>query len=148
MSFSSIKPVIMKNLLLFIFISATIFQLTSCSAFVEQDITQQNNVSDVITQGEWKVNQYINNNSDETSVFAGYAFTFNSNGTLIAKNNGVEVSGRWFEDKLSKQVIIQFVNNNDLEKISESWVVNSKQLSLVNLTLNDTPGKLLKIAKN
>lgn len=138
----------MKKAFLFLSISVTMILLQSCRGTIEQDITQHNNVSDIITQGEWKVNQYINNNLDETNVFAGYTFQFNSNGTLIARNNVGVVNGRWFEDKIMKQVTIQFVSNNDLEKINDSWIVNNKQLSSVNLTVSNTPSKLLIIAKN
>jgi hypothetical protein len=52
-------------------------------------------VGDIITAGRWKVTSFVQGNDNNTSQFAGYSFTFNSDGTMIADDNVSQTSGYW-----------------------------------------------------
>lgn len=138
----------MKKLILGLSFLVTVITFNACSGFVEQDITNFNNVSDVITQGDWKVNTYLNNNLDETSDFSNYTFRFKQDGSLVATTSNQQIGGTWVEDRVTKQILIRFTNNDPtLDKISDVWSINSQDIKAVNMVNNNSQNKVLKIAQ-
>lgn len=57
--------------------------------------TSQLPVEDIITSGRWKVTSFVQGHDDNTSDFVNYIFTFNSDRTLIADDNGNQTIGFW-----------------------------------------------------
>lgn len=57
--------------------------------------TSQLPVGNIITAGRWKVTSFVQNKDNTTSQFANYIFTFNSDGTMIADENGNQTIGYW-----------------------------------------------------
>jgi hypothetical protein len=57
--------------------------------------TSQLPVADIITGGRWKVTSFVQGNDNTTSQFANYIFTFNSDGSMIADDNGNQTTGFW-----------------------------------------------------
>jgi hypothetical protein len=57
--------------------------------------TSQLPVADIITVGKWKVTSFVQGNDNNTSQFANYIFTFNSDGSMIADDNGNQTTGFW-----------------------------------------------------
>lgn len=57
--------------------------------------TSQLPVADIITVGRWKVTSFVQGNDNTTSQFVNYAFTFNSDGSMIADDNGNQTYGSW-----------------------------------------------------
>jgi hypothetical protein len=49
----------------------------------------------VLLDGTWEVAHYSDRGDNETINFAGYLFTFNADGTVLANLNNVPVSGNW-----------------------------------------------------
>ncbi|MFN8326546.1 MAG: hypothetical protein U0T80_12515 [Flavobacteriaceae bacterium] len=67
-----------------------------CSS--DDDSSPSSNPSTVIntvTQGTWRITYFFDTDSDETSNYSGYNFTFNSNGSVVAVGNGLSVTGTW-----------------------------------------------------
>jgi hypothetical protein len=136
----------MKKFLLPLIVGFAFVSFFSCRGFEEQDITQLNNVSDIITQGDWKISSYLNNNQDQTNEFTNYTFAFKQNGTVTATDNGIVLNGAWLEDKTTKEVLIRFTNGNvSLEKLNNVWTINSKNLKLVNMVGSVTPTSALQL---
>lgn len=52
-------------------------------------------VADIITVGRWKLTSFVQGNDNLTSQFANYAFTFNSDGSMIADESGNQTIGTW-----------------------------------------------------
>jgi hypothetical protein len=52
-------------------------------------------VADIITVGNWKVTYYVQGKDNLTTQFANYIFTFNSDGSMIADDNGNQAIGTW-----------------------------------------------------
>ena len=44
--------------------------------------------------GQWQVTYYFDD-TDETSDYVGYVFTFSSDGTVVAEKDGTQVTGTW-----------------------------------------------------
>lgn len=57
--------------------------------------TSQLPVADIITVGRWKVTSYIQGHDNNSSQFASYVFTFNSDGSMMADNKGEQTLGSW-----------------------------------------------------
>jgi len=45
--------------------------------------------------GDWEITYFNDSGTDETADFAGYAFTFNTDGTLVATNGTETINGTW-----------------------------------------------------
>lgn len=49
----------------------------------------------VAQDGTWRITNFVDSGQNETTDFAGYEFSFNANGTLVATNGTETVSGTW-----------------------------------------------------
>jgi hypothetical protein len=49
----------------------------------------------VLQNGTWEVAHYSDKGDNETINYAGYLFTFNADGTVVANLNNVPVYGNW-----------------------------------------------------
>ena len=73
--------------------------LSTCST--NDDININDNsleikeIKNAVQSGVWKITSYIESGVDETGSYAGYSFTFNTNGTLTATNGTNTVNGTW-----------------------------------------------------
>ena len=89
----------MKNNMLIKAMALTVFAFLSCdkddeTALVDTqaEITQ---VTTLVTAGTWRITNFNESGSDQTSNFAGYGFSFNANGALTANNGSTTVTGTW-----------------------------------------------------
>src|SRR5574339_698037 len=81
----------MKKLIPLFFI---MISLVSCEKAVEK--IGEDLVVKAMTDGQWKITKFTQNNTDITSSFSGYKFQYYSNKTVDAILNGVkERSGNW-----------------------------------------------------
>jgi hypothetical protein len=54
-----------------------------------------NQVTNLVTVGAWHVTSFIESGIDHTDNFVGYAFSFNTDGSLIADNGSNAINGTW-----------------------------------------------------
>ncbi len=80
--------------------------------------------------GSWKVSYYWDK-KDETSNLAGYSFSFNSNGQLVAAKGGTSVNGTWSET--SSKLIINFGTDPVLSEINDDWLITEKTATMIKL---------------
>lgn len=52
-------------------------------------------VENIITVGKWKVTSFVQGKDNNTSQFADYSFTFNSDGNMIADDHVSQTIGYW-----------------------------------------------------
>ncbi len=68
--------------------------MTSCKKTIEQ--IQEDLVIKAMTDGQWKITNFVYNGNNITSDFDTYRFKYYSNKTVDAINNGtVEKTGNW-----------------------------------------------------
>lgn len=68
--------------------------MTSCKKTIEQ--IQEDLVIKAMTDGQWKITNFIYNGNNITTDFDTYRFKYYSNKTVDAINNGnVEKTGNW-----------------------------------------------------
>lgn len=130
-------------LLLFALKCSVILYFAACSGI--GDYSTAVSATPLVTKGAWKVNLYMNANKDQTNDFAGYAFTFNPGGKIIASKNGMEITGNWSEDDISKRITINLGNKDPLlTKLNNYWNISAitKAGVLFQNTKNPSNGRL------
>jgi hypothetical protein len=121
------KPILLAGLK-----AMVILYFAACASV--EDYTVAKSVTPVVTRGNWKVNLYMDANNDKTNDFAGYLFTFSGNGDLKATKNGNDINGNWYEDNVSKRVIINLGNTDPmLVNLNDQWDIGDVSNTNVNL---------------
>ncbi len=103
-------------------------------------------VTDLALSGTWVISSFIESGTDETNDFSGYVFTFNSDGSLVADNGTMTVSGTWSvtsddssdddDDYDSDDDIdfnIFFAAPPTFEELTEDWDIVSRSASRIEL---------------
>lgn len=95
-------------------------------------------LSDVLANGNWMVHYYFDN-KEETADFSGYAFTFNSNGSLSLKKGSDALTGFWQETNINgeKKLTMQINALNFIQKLNDDWDVTSYNNTMVELNDDD-----------
>jgi hypothetical protein len=90
-------------------------------------------LSSLLTSGTWKIT-YFFDESDQTSQYSGYNFTFNSNGSTQATANNFNSSGTWsaFIDSGDIKLLLNY-QSAQLEEINEDWRVLEFSATVVKL---------------
>lgn len=80
-------------------------------------------LSTIIADGSWYVS-YFFDDTDETSDYTGYNFTFNSNGTSLAVKNTISLNGTWSNYMDSGEEKLEFsFDGITLDELEDDWEV-------------------------
>ncbi len=121
------KPILMVALK-----AAVILYFAACANI--EDYTVSKSATPVVTKGSWMVNLYIEASSNKTNDFAGYEFIFDSNGEIKATHNGITISGNWYEDYITRKVMISLGNTDPtLDRLNNAWRVTDVNNTAVSL---------------
>ncbi|MDX1313889.1 MAG: hypothetical protein R3356_00185 [Eudoraea sp.] len=94
----------MKKSILSIGIFTAVISFTACTTDSENNddnlnlVQLQADVEEISTtaiSGPWTITNFVDSGKNETSDFAGYGFSFNADGSLVADNGTTTVSGTW-----------------------------------------------------
>jgi hypothetical protein len=136
----------MKNIYLLVFLVA----LLGCSKEKIQQ-KQEDLVVKAMTEGQWKVTNFVKNGTDLTSDYSTYAFKFNTNLTVDAINNGtLERSGTWNADANAQTITSLFpgVSSVPVGNLHGTWKITSTTWTSVNATQTvGTEVKILRLDK-
>ncbi len=121
-----------------------LFFLNTASMCSSDDSSSLNNQSDVIntaTSGTWKIILYNDSDVIKTSDFAGYNFTFNSNGVLSAVGVDLTIDGTWSvtdtnssDDSIDDlDFNIFFTSPVNFAELSDDWDIVSKTATKIEL---------------
>ena len=120
----------------------------SCSS--DDDMPQNNaaiiqQIEGQVKSGNWRISSYIDSGKNETSDYAGYTFTFNEDGTLLASNGSSTINGRWSitddsnnsnDDSNDDDDIdfnISFASPPVFSELSDDWDIVSSSSSKIDL---------------
>ena len=102
------------------------------------------NVVNSVQTGNWVITYFFDTDSDETSNYTGYEFTFGTNGVLTASNGTNTYTGTWSvsdgnsnDDSSSDDDIdfnILFVSPPNFEELSDDWDIVSYTSTKIQLT--------------
>lgn len=93
--------------------------------------------SDMI-EGSWKVSFFEEDGQNETSDYAGYVFTFKSDGSVKAVSGATVVNGTWSTYKDDDHVDFDILLPAPLDDLSDDWDI--KNNSANTLELEDVSG--------
>ena len=128
-------------------ILACVFIINTASTCSSDDsnsssTTDPTPIINTVTQGTWRVTYYFDTDTDETSDFAGYNFTFGSSNVLTATNGTNTFTGSWSvtsnnsnDDSPSNDLDfnILFASPANFEDLSDDWDIVSRTATKIEL---------------
>ena len=123
-----------KPFVLFALKFSVILYFAACTSI--DHYTTGRSATPIVTKGVWKVNYFSDDNSDHTKDLSGYTFIFHSSGTVNVVKNGVETTGKWFEDDIANRLSIDLgTTDPSLRKINGQW--NIRDIGNSNIGFQD-----------
>ena len=109
------------------------------------------NLSAILSDGTWYVS-YFYDDTNQTSVYAGYTFTFNTNGTSLVLRNSVSINGSWsnYIDGNEEKLELDY-DGLILDELEEDWEVveySSTQVRLKDVSGGNGGTDYLYLSKN
>jgi hypothetical protein len=128
-------------------ILACVFIINTASTCSSDDsnsssTTDTTPIVNTVTQGTWRVTYYFDTDTDETSDFTGYNFTFGSSNVLTATNGTNTFTGSWSvtsnnsnDDSPSNDLDfnILFASPANFEDLSDDWDIVSRTATKIEL---------------
>ena len=117
--------------------------LCSCKKYIQHQ--EQNALEAVVTNGEWYVTGYEQNDSNITAAFSGYLFKFDANNTVTGAIGNTSVTGQWSDNINTRTITANFPGaTTPLVYLNETWTitdgytdsVSAKSVDTVNHTTN------------
>ncbi|MCB0443796.1 MAG: hypothetical protein KDC50_07070 [Flavobacterium sp.] len=89
---------------------------------------------DVLTSGNWRISYYHNGDEDDTSVYNGYVFTFNTANTITITRNSSTFNGTWlfYEEDGVDLLEIDF-EDDPLDDLDDDWELLEFSSTLIQL---------------
>lgn len=99
----------------------------------KKEEVQENLVIQAMTNGQWKMTNYMMGSMDKTPDFSRYLFQFKQNYTVDALTNGtVEKTGSWNADAVARTISAQFTNSNaTLTLLNGTWLITRNSWTYV-----------------
>ena len=128
-------------------ILACVFIINTASTCSSDDSNSSSTIDttpivNTVTQGTWRVTYYFDTDTDETSDFTGYNFTFGSSNVLTATNGTNTFTGSWSvtsnnsnDDSPSNDLDfnILFASPANFEDLSDDWDIVSRTATKIEL---------------
>ncbi|MEM0517084.1 MULTISPECIES: hypothetical protein [Aequorivita] len=103
--------------------------------------TEFEEIKTTLPQGEWMISKLIDGEEDNTMAFESFKFTFNEDGTVVAKNDLFTENGTWVYDNSSsssEELVLQFGQTTPFDEINDDWDIIS--VSNIKVELSDISG--------
>lgn len=107
------------------------------------DVQPAAQVEEEVTEGTWRITEFIDSGDNETALFAGFNFTFNTDGTLIATNDTDTLEGTWSitsdddddddDNDLDFNIFFPVPDSNDFEELNDDWDIVSSSSTRIEL---------------
>ena len=92
-----------------------------------------------LVSGEWIIS-YFSKDGEETSIFNGYNFVFNADGTALADNGSSQINGTWeskSEDDGRKYLVLKFGESAPFILLEDDWNVSEFDGTVIKLMDED-----------
>jgi hypothetical protein len=135
--------------------------ITSCSSDDENSNDNSQEITKIETtaeSGSWRITNLNDSGEDETSDFAGYDFTFNSDGSIIADNGANTMTGNWSvtedndsDDAIEFNILFPISNTNDFEDLNDDWdieSISSTRIALIDIGEGNEGDEIPTFEKN
>lgn len=102
----------------------------SCKKLVQQK--EQDALVNIITSGNWYVEQYVEDTTNLTSIFLNYDFRFAKDGSVTGTRADSSVSGTWSGSIATRTINSNFPTANDpVKKLNGVWKITDSALDYV-----------------
>jgi hypothetical protein len=109
----------------------------SCKKYIQQQ--EQKEALAILTDGQWYVSGYQQNDSDITASFSGYLFKFDANNTVTATNGTSSVPGQWSDNIAALTMTTDFPGASaPLINLNETWKITDSYTDSVAAASTDT----------
>jgi len=104
----------------------------------DDDVDDSDFVS-ILLNGTWQVDSFIDDDTDRTTEFNGYAFMFTSDNKVTAVKTTTSILGIWQTDGDSGKIelLISMSGNDPFDDISEDWNVDVFSATSIRLVKDD-----------
>src|ERR1700761_8550405 len=101
----------------------SLFLLSSCKKYIQQQ--EQTQAIAIMTDGQWYVSHYEQNDSDITASLSNYLFKFNADNTVTATSAPSDtVQGQWLDNLTNLTITADFRNAGmPLDLLNETWKI-------------------------
>jgi hypothetical protein len=139
-----------------ILIVLTVIAFTACSSnddAGDANTIEFEKIKTTLPEGEWKISNLIDGQSDHTEDFQSFVFTFNEDGTVAATNDLYSEPGTWTYDNSSsssEKLVLQFSETTPFDEINDDWeivLVSSSTVELRDVSGGDGDIELLTFTK-
>jgi hypothetical protein len=111
------------------------------SSCKDEDKIKPSDVSDALSTGQWKIIYFIDSESNETSSFANYNFTFTitpgtspATGLVEASNGSTDVVGSWGTGFIGDNAKLKLnFGLSPFDQLSEDWEVTELTSTTIKL---------------
>ena len=125
----------MKKASIFFVTAIISLALLSCEKDSNAKDDTGSTTSSIVSLGSWKITLFNDSGKDETSDFSGFAFTFNSNGSVTSVKNTNTVTGTWSTgiDDSQNKLILNFGTTIPFDDLNEDWDILERTLVKIRL---------------
>lgn len=120
----------------------------SCKKAVQKQ--EENAALNIMTNGTWRVTQYLQDSVDITSTLSQYTFQFYANGTVTGTNGSIMVTGTWTTNIANRTITSTFpTGSGAVNELNAVWTItdSSTDYVIAFTTLNSITDNL-KLQKN
>lgn len=116
--------------------------LMVCSCKKAIDNKKQDLLLNLITDGEWVVEKYVEGSTNITGVFNGFSFQFTRDGKVVGRNQTIVETGTWTGDIANYSITSDFPNSSDpVKKLNGTWKVTDSTTETVEAETTGAQGK-------
>jgi len=89
----------------------------------------------IVRKGTWAITKYEEHGTDKTNHFADYDFSFDENGTVLAKKKSVLISGTWNSGTSNNEdkFFLDFAGAIPFDELNDDWRIIEKTSILLRL---------------
>jgi hypothetical protein len=130
-----------------LFVAFVLSSLLCCKKIVED--TKRNYILDIMTNGQWYVESFLEGDTDITNEFDGYSFQFREDGTVSGIKDGSTEDGTWEGNTANYSITSNFANAAPpLIKLNGTWMLKDSGVDFVAAEMQVSSGKnRLKLRK-
>lgn len=93
----------------------------------------------LITSGQWQVENFLEGPAAITQLFEGYRFQFRQDGTVTGYKGGIEVHGNWYGDLRNYSITSIFpAAGEPLKKLNGTWKIKDSGMDFVKAELQNS----------
>lgn len=136
----------MKTLVPLVLTCLCLATVTSCQKLIDKQ--KEKIAMDIITNGDWYVEQYVQDSTNVTSDFLNYLFRFHEDRTVTGTLGTEVFNGTWEEHISELSISSEFPTAPDpVRKLNGKWRIKDSSKEFVKAEMYTATGKNLLLLR-